>query len=233
MNLLPANFHNYNIALSDTEVQAFHLSISAHRKQLQSYEKILQPQELARTSRFFKIEDRERFVIGRGVLKHLSALYVNLAPELIEIISGQNKKPIIKGYGHLHFNISHSKDCIVFAFSNSGIGIDVEYINEDFNYKPIIKNCFTNNEIQYIEESDKPVKAFFKLWTRKESLLKAAGKGLIDDMNKLECLEQTCVSEMAGLRYDNYRIDSFEIERDYIGGISYNSSGKTLSIYEI
>ena len=230
MNILPAKFHNYNIALSKTEIQIFHLSVNLHREQLESYENILQPEELARTSSFFKREDRERFVIGRGVLKHLSGLYLNSFPQLIEIVSDQNKKPIIKGCENLHFNVSHSKNYIVFAFSHYEIGIDVEYINDEFDYKPIAKECFTKNEIQYLEESDKPVKEFFKLWTRKEALLKATGKGLSDDMNKIDCLNQTCVSTIRDPGYDNYTIESFEIEKDYVGGIAYKDSEKKLSI---
>lgn len=233
MNLLPANFDNYNIALNNTEIQIFFLSVNEHAKKLPAYKKILQPEELSRASRFFKSQDQERYIVGRGVLKQLSALYIDSASELICIVSDENKKPVLKDYRHLHFNISHSKDCIVFAFSHSPTGIDIEYLNDDFNYKPIARHCFTCNENYLIGKSNTPVKEFFKLWTRKEALLKANGKGLSDDMNKIDCLNEACVSEIMALGYENYRMESFEIDKDYIGSTAYNGSKKKLKFCRI
>ena len=132
MNLLPANFHNYNIALTRSEIQIFFLFVNEHAGKLPEYEQILQPEELSHASRFFKPEDRKKFIVGRGVLKQLSGIYVASAPELICIVRDENKKPVLKDYRHLHFNISHSKDCIVFAFSHCATGIDIEYLNNDF-----------------------------------------------------------------------------------------------------
>ncbi len=200
--------------------------------ELPVYEKLLSPEELLRSRRFFKAEDRDRYIISRAILKQLSGLYINTAPESIEIVRDQNKKPIIKDFEHLHFNISHSGNCVAFAFSGSSVGIDVEFINNDFDYKPIAAICFTDSEINFAEESNKPADEFFKLWTRKEALLKATGEGLHDDMNKLNCLNDPFSSDITDTDYDSYRINTFEIAKNYIASIAYSYPEKKLRFYE-
>ena len=223
----------FNNSLVDSEINIFRLFVSNHLHQLALYKSLLNSQELFRASKFFKCEDRERFIISRAVLKKLLGLCTNLAPQTIVIVSDKNEKPILKDCSHIHFNISHSKNCITFAISNKSVGIDVEYLNENFNYRSIIEACFTVSEIYFIKESPKPVRDFFKLWTRKEAFLKAIGKGLNDDMNKLNCLSSFPANEIEVSDYNNYTIRSFGIEKEYIASIAYQCEEKQLLFYEI
>ena len=84
------------------------------------------------------------------------------------------KKPYIENGPF--FNISHSKDIVVFVKSEEPIGIDIEYVNEkNLN---IIKYAFSDVEQDYILNSyDELSKSerLTKYWTIKESLFKASG----------------------------------------------------------
>ena len=76
-----------------------------------------------------------------------------------------------------NFNISHSGKMVVCAFDvDNEIGIDTEEIIpidlEDFNSQ------FTQRERLEIKENQDPVKAFYQWWTKKESVVKADGRGL-------------------------------------------------------
>ena len=51
-------------------------------------------------------------------------------------------KPLLNLFTDFHFNISHSKDWIVWAVDNIPIGVDIEVLR-DFNLK-IGKKFYTN-----------------------------------------------------------------------------------------
>jgi 4'-phosphopantetheinyl transferase len=76
----------------------------------------------------------------------------------------------------IDFNLSHSGGLVVCAIAaNVRLGIDIEQI------KPIDVNAFeeqfSNEEMFFIRE-DESLLNFYSLWTKKEALIKADGKGL-------------------------------------------------------
>lgn len=79
----------------------------------------------------------------------------------------------------IDFNLSHSIDLVVCVIStNSSIGIDIEKMTK--NYLGIMPIVFTEDEIHFVNSFrniKKKLKAFYLIWTRKEALLKAKGKG--------------------------------------------------------
>lgn len=96
----------------------------------------------------------------------------------------ENNKPYLKD---VFFNKSHSGNYVICALSDSEIGIDIEKI-ENFNIK-IAKRFFTKNEYEFInsKQTDKEKEdVFFRLWTLKESFVKATGTGLSFPLNKFE-----------------------------------------------
>ena len=78
-------------------------------------------------------------------------------------------KPISEG---CYFNISHSKGLVVFIKDIVPIGIDIEKI------RPVeedLKNYISSREEKEYINSDK---AFYEIWTNKESLTKCLGTGI-------------------------------------------------------
>ena len=55
----------------------------------------------------------------------------------------KNNKPYVENTLGLKFNISHTEDLVLLAFSKIEVGIDVEKINYQFEFKDILENCFT------------------------------------------------------------------------------------------
>ncbi|MGM9972451.1 MAG: 4'-phosphopantetheinyl transferase family protein [Clostridiaceae bacterium] len=93
-------------------------------------------------------------------------------------------KPSLKKHPYIHFNISHCSTAIAVAISfRAPIGIDIEAIRE---YSPYSLNrCFSKEEKDYIKNSINPNKEFFRLWTLKESYVKAIGIGMSYPMKKV------------------------------------------------
>ena len=79
--------------------------------------------------------------------------------------------------GTLPTNVSHSGDLVVCSCGKTASGIDAEEILPS----PGLPVAFlTSEERRWMEAQPQPVRAFFRLWTRKESLIKARRNALAD-----------------------------------------------------
>ncbi len=91
---------------------------------------------------------------------------------------GENRKPFFNLHSWLHFNVSHSGQWVVAAFSDKPVGIDIEKIRE-VNLQ-IAHRFFSAEEINHLMRMPEHLRTtgFFNFWTLKESYLKALGTGL-------------------------------------------------------
>lgn len=86
-------------------------------------------------------------------------------------------KPYFANAEELHFSISHSGDYAMVVISDNEIGCDIQQI-KDVNLS-IADRFFSPAEGEYVESNED----FFRLWTLKESFIKAIGKGLALPLN--------------------------------------------------
>lgn len=99
----------------------------------------------------------------------------------------QYKKPVSKA---CFFNISHANNMVIFMMNKDyEIGIDVEEIKEQS--ADLIKYICSNLEYQYVKDA----KNFAEIWTSKESLVKAYGKGLVKDIKNIPSLPLDGIKE--------------------------------------
>lgn len=109
--------------------------------------------------------------------------------ELIdEIQTTDFGKPFIPGT--FNFSISYSGNFAVCAVATENqLGIDIEII-KDINF-PAFSKYFNDAEWSRIIYSEDPQRSFFHYWTRKESVLKADGRGLYVDLRDVIVDETT------------------------------------------
>ena len=94
------------------------------------------------------------------------------------IFSGEHGKPYFSDRRDVFFNLSHSGDVALCALSDREIGCDVEKIR-----RPPLRvadKYFSEEEREYVlsaETDDERRERFFRVWTLKESVLKASGDG--------------------------------------------------------
>ena len=104
--------------------------------------------------------------------------YGIIAPPLLGY--GEDGKPFLSDYPHIHFNMSHCSQAAICALSPHPIGIDVERIR---SYNESVAHYTMNDEeMRQILSSPHPDIAFIKLWTMKEALLKLRGTGIRKNM---------------------------------------------------
>ncbi len=88
----------------------------------------------------------------------------------------ENKKPVFSDYKDLFFNISHSDKAVAVILSDTDSGCDIEKIS-NCNLK-IAKRFFCKDEYDFLLNSKERDVDFYRIWTLKESYMKATGKGM-------------------------------------------------------
>ena len=108
--------------------------------------------------------------------------YVNEDDKVLHLVSAFLKRKYVgewtvDKYGkpvsdHVYFNLSHCKGVVVIALAESPVGVDVENVRQVD--KELIEYVSSDVEREKILSDED----FFKVWTAKESLVKAQGQGL-------------------------------------------------------
>ena len=139
------------------------------------YESLLTAEELDRVNRFRFDADRRRALVSRGALRELLAPHV--AREIV-ILEGPRGKPHLAG-GGIEFNVSHSGELVAIALAKAPVGIDVERVRPlRHEAIRIARGYFSPEESERIFSATSPDDEFFDIWTSKEAVIKADGKGL-------------------------------------------------------
>jgi 4'-phosphopantetheinyl transferase len=156
-----------------------------------SYLNILSPLEKEIANRFKFSQDQQRYIVSHGVLRKILSSYLNTEPQSLDIRRSSYGKPYVVSQNvrrSIFFNMAHSKDIVCYIFSATNeVGIDIEYVNLEFEWKNIAKDFFYINEISYLKglPVNFQTREFYKIWTQKEALLKEVGVGLAGlELNK-------------------------------------------------
>lgn len=167
------------LTLQEGEVHVWRAAIDGvqHLPQLEA---TLTDDERTRAYRFHFQRDRERYIAARGHLRALLSRYLDRPASDFRFTYSSYGKPALVG-GDLQFNVSHSNQLALFAFSlRSEMGVDVEYIRADFGTLDIAENYFSAHEQAALGAmpAARQTDGFFTFWTRKEAYIKAIGEGL-------------------------------------------------------
>jgi 4'-phosphopantetheinyl transferase len=178
--------HPRGLAPRDVHVWCTTLCVQEHA--LQTYAKLLSPDESVRASRFTLAEAQSRFIVARAVLRLLLAEFFECNPAEIEFATNEFGKPSVARPSTLHFNVSHSHELAAYAFGTQEVGIDIEWKRPIPDALDIARRFFTASEIAAMEHVpfDEQSNAFLVYWTRKEACLKANGFGLSGDLTSLD-----------------------------------------------
>lgn len=170
--------------------------------------------------------DRVRCIFGEVLLKYALSQNYAIQESKMNFSYNQFGKPYLSDYSDIHFNISHSGGWVVCAVGDAPIGVDVEQI-DSVRYEVI--ECFTVAEQIFIRQciSQGNLDVSLKLWTLKESYIKAIGKGLNIPLNSFEIrnINDNRISlYIDNLRCDEYRFVSEKIDKDCYFALCTNIS---------
>lgn len=159
--------------------------LAASSEAIERFASTLSCEETARAARFGPAALRERYIIGRGTLRHLLSSVLGIAPEQVGIVRGRRGRPQVKDMRGIDFNVSHTRDIAVFAIGAAlapevRLGIDVEHTDREVDADRLRRKILTQSERERIAPLERDARrlAFISLWTCKEAMSKATGDGL-------------------------------------------------------
>ena len=180
------------VKLGEGEVHVWRACLDVTVEELQVRSKLMKEEERARGARYLRAEVGSRFVAGRGLLRRLLGMYLGTDAAEVEFTFNSFGKPALAakhGAGDLRFNVSHSHDWALIAFTRGReLGVDIERVRPDFATREIAQRFFSPSEARRLIAlpAATQTEAFFQCWTRKEGYIKARGEGLSRGLDSFE-----------------------------------------------
>ena len=145
------------------------------------FQRVLSSDEAERAARFRFEHLRHFFTLSRGALRVLLGRYLGVPASRLQFTYGSNGKPSLAASVPVKFNVSHSGDLTLFAFTlGCEVGVDVEQVRRIPEMEEIATRFFSTEEAAELLAlpAHERERAFFRCWTRKEAYIKAIGEGL-------------------------------------------------------
>lgn len=144
----------------------------------------LDQSELQRASRFRQPTSRNQHVVGRGMARRLLASDA-VDPKSICFATEAYGKPYVTAPAEAKrpFNIAHTDGLVMCGIGSEAhelVGIDVERLDRRTD-PSLADRYFSQPEVRYLNKLSRDHQrrvAFLRIWTLKESFIKAIGTGL-------------------------------------------------------
>jgi 4'-phosphopantetheinyl transferase len=178
-----------DLRLEPNEIHLWRADLDQSPPILEQLSQLLNEQEQARSQKFVRAKDANRFAATHGILRHILSRYLRVVPQNIEFTVAALGKPALRNDPKLHFNLADSGDLVVYAISGGReLGVDVERHREEFVGREIVQRYFSKAEqTEYFAlDSAFQKEAFYLGWTRKEAYIKARGEGLHADLKSFD-----------------------------------------------
>lgn len=146
--------------------------------------KLLSDDELEQYQRFHYEDDRHNYLVSHALVRTVLSKYADIPPHAWRFLRNEHGKPEISieaATQVLRFNLSHTEGiCGCVVTLGDDCGIDVEMEKRKNNLAGIARKMFSSKEMASLANLDETDfrKAFFTLWTLRESYVKALGTGL-------------------------------------------------------
>jgi len=220
------------------------LPVNERAARLEPWRAMLSAEERRRAGAFVAIEHGEDYIAAHAALRFVLGVYLGVSPSLIEIGQPSGTKPTLlaarTGANHrdfrqkewldLRFNLSHTRGAVLIGIATGReLGVDVEWQRPMKDLEGMARSVMSDEELLRWNalEPESRMRAFYHVWTRKESYLKAIGLGLF------RSLQDVTVPVSADALEDSARDSRVVFDRsgdgtwsvlDVAAGASYSAS---------
>ncbi|NUN97435.1 MAG: 4'-phosphopantetheinyl transferase superfamily protein [Candidatus Omnitrophica bacterium] len=183
-------------ALVPDQVHVWMARVEDSGRRIEDLLDALPPGDIERANRFRFEEDRLRSLLAVGMVRTLLGGYLGLDPREVAFSIEPHGRPFVQeslNPSGVDFNLSHSGDWVLGAFAlGRRVGVDVEWEKRELpRMEKIARRYFAEEEVAHLMEvpEERRHSAFFRLWTRKEALIKCHGGGLLVPLDSFSVLE--------------------------------------------
>ncbi|NJB85993.1 4'-phosphopantetheinyl transferase [Lewinella marina] len=138
--------------------------------------------------RYRRWQDRQAGLLGKLLMNYTVREVMGEPPDQSTLVTDAYRRPFLAGRPDLDFNISHTAGLVVCAAAAGmgRLGVDVERVGEIQLAE--FRRVFTEEEYALLSGLPDATATFFRLWTRKEAVMKADGRGFSLDPAGIDCL---------------------------------------------
>lgn len=161
-------------------------------------------------------EDRLRGLSGKMLLKKLLIEMGYSKSVLCQVRPDQYNRPYLNE--EVDFNIAHSGEYVICTISrDTKVGVDIEQVKMiDIDSFDMI---FNNEERVKLKNSNNPINDFYSIWSQKEAITKADGRGLGVSLHNIEINGLN-----AKLENEEWLLKEIEIDLNYKSHIAYKGN---------
>ena len=218
-------WEGWSVDAIGSELAVYRINLSDVLPWLSPLRNLLAWDEIDRALRYRRPDDELRFSCTRALLRLLLARYTLQLPGELRFVAGANRKPALDGTTGWQFNVSHSGNWLLIAIGRAQVGVDLEWVNPGFPFHDVFELSFSHAEQRHIESAADARLAFYRLWTRKEALVKATGKGMDDAFDQIPSLTGTHQTNRQVLgQSGGWMVVSFTVDDAYTAAVAHNGT---------
>lgn len=184
-------------SLNTGELHLWRFSTAAHSPALAA---LLTDSEREQAASLKLEKVRLQYSASRACLRHILSLYTGLPPADLTFTTNACGKPALADAPGPAFNLTHSGGLgLIAVFAGTTVGVDIEHSRRKDKLAGIAARVFSQSELatwQALTPAAQPG-AFYRLWTIKEAVLKAAGCGF--SVSPAEMDTGACITPPPGL----------------------------------
>ena len=170
------------------KVKVWQFGLNVDVELIKALKNDLDSSDLAQMNKYGRLEFQDRFVVRRSTLRHILAAELGFAePKNLRIEFEEGGKPWLEGHP-IHFSISSSNQFGLVATSiDCPIGVDIEIHNPKM--ASLDMHFLASEEINLLKAEKDDTANFFRIWARKESVIKATGDGMSFPLKTISVLQ--------------------------------------------
>ena len=199
------------------------------------------PAEAARAGRMRSPRRRHEFLVCRGVLRRILGTALGVDPLAVPIVEGEHGKPRLgpdRRLPPIGFNVSHSGSRFVVAVARGmAPGVDVERMRPRRSIAALARRFFSPAEREAVGADPDRLRAFYRVWSRKEAVIKADGRGVGLGLDRFDVSAGEppvlCAARWAGAAPDEasrWSLASLEAGAGYAGAVAVRSPAITVVV---
>jgi 4'-phosphopantetheinyl transferase len=178
---------------------------------------------------------------GRAPLLVMLGAYLGLPAAAIRLEESAHGRPLLAATHRnaLAFNWSHSNDQALIAIARGIVpGVDLERLRPHPRALPIARRYFSPEEaagLEALPEGQRD-RAFLELWTAKEAVLKALGRGLAFGLHRLSIAglpEAPVLGRLEGHDADQWQLHRLTLDDCHVGSLAWQGGPRRIRLWTL
>jgi 4'-phosphopantetheinyl transferase len=176
---------------------------------------------------------------GRAPLLALLGAYLGRDAGSVHLVSGEYGRPALAEASTLDFNWSHSGSRALVALARgTSPGVDIEQLRPRPRAWALAQRYFAPDEVAALSQlaPDEREAAFLRLWTAKEAVLKAMGRGLAFGLHRLAIACDGPMPRLRVLEGDDvaqWQLHALQAGEDCVAALAWRGGARRVRLWSL